>query len=217
HHAAGRRSAGGARDLSWILPSVHDGLIEGWYAHPHSGWGVPPEQRYLSVSKKEKAMRHSVVLLGAFALFWLIGTGEVRAQEEPVPKDKIPKAVMDRLLGKFPKAKIDKCTKAKEGNDIVYDIEFKQEGRKCEADIKEDGTYINYEKAIEAKDLPKVVRDAVEKRYPEATLKEIMEETEVKGKDEKVSAYELVLVTADKKEVEVRVSRDGKIPEGETK
>ena len=40
-----------------------------------------------------------------------------------------------------------------------------------------------------------------------------MEETEVKGKDEKLSAYEVVLVTADKKDVEVRVSPDGKILE----
>ena len=158
-------------------------------------------------------MRHSVVLLGAFVLFWFIGTGNVRAQEEAVPQDKIPKLVMDSLLAKFPKAKIDKCTKAKEGDDVVYDIEFKQEGRKCEADIKESGVYINYEKAIEAKDLPKAVSDAVEKRYPKATLQEIMEETEVKGKEEKLSAYEVVLVTADKKEVEVRLSPDGKILE----
>ena len=158
-------------------------------------------------------MRYSVVLLGAFALFLFIGAAKVRAQEEVVPQDKIPKAVMDALLAKFPKAKIDKCTKAKEGNDVVYDIEFKQEGRKCEADIKENGTYINYEKAIEAKDLPKAVSDAIGKKYPKATLKEIMEETEVKGNEEKLSAYEVVLVTADKKEVEVRVSPEGKILE----
>ena len=120
---------------------------------------------------------------------------------------------MDALLAKFPKAKIDKCTKAKEGDDIVYDIEFKQEGRKCEADITEKGDYINYEKAIEAKDLPKAVRAAIDKRYPKAALKEVMEETEVKGKDEKLSAYEVVLETADKKEVEVRVSPNGKILE----
>src|SRR4029453_4399618 len=107
---------------------------------------------------------------------------------------------------------------------VVYDIEFKQEGRKCEADIRENGTYINYEKAIEEKDLPKAVREAIEKRYPKATPKEIMEETEVKGKDEKLSAYEVVLMTADKKEVEVRVSPEGEIledtgdkkPEGKT-
>jgi uncharacterized membrane protein YkoI len=159
------------------------------------------------------------VLLAASALFLFVGTGQARAQEEAVPPDKIPKAVMDSLLAKFPGAKIDKCTKAKEGDDVVYDIEFKQGTRKCEADIKESGIYINYEKAIEATNLPKAVRDAIEKRYSKATLKEIMEETEVMGKDEKLSAYEVVLVTADKKDVEVRVSPDGKILEdtGETK
>ncbi len=160
-----------------------------------------------------------VVLLTAFTLFLFVGTAEVRAQEEAVPPDKIPQAVMDALLAKFPAAKIDKCTKAKEGEDIIYDIEFKQEARKCEADIKENGTYINYEKAIQATVLPKAVRDAIDKRYPKATLTEIMEETEVKGNDEKLSAYEVVLVTADKKDAEVRLSPDGKILEdtGDTK
>src|SRR5215510_10373031 len=121
-------------------------------------------------------MRQSVVILGTLALFLFIGTSKISAQEETVPQDKIPKAVMSALLAKFPKAKIDKCTKAKEGNDIVYDIEFKQEGRKCEADIKENGTFINYELAIGAKDLPKVVKDAIDKKYPKATWKDIMEE-----------------------------------------
>jgi Putative beta-lactamase-inhibitor-like, PepSY-like len=158
-------------------------------------------------------MRQSLVLLGASAFLFFAGTANVRAQEEVVPQDKIPAAVMKALLAKFPKAKIDKCTKAKEGDDVVYDIEFKQEGRKCEADIKENGTYINYEMAIEAKDLPSVVRDAIDKKYPKATLKDIMEEKEVHGKDEKLSAYEVVLVTADKQEVEVRLSPDGKILE----
>ena len=130
-------------------------------------------------------MRQAVALIGTFAFCLVIGIWEVQALEEVVPEDKIPKAVMDALLAKFPKAKIDKCTKATEGGTVVYDIEFKQEGRKCEADIKEDGTYINYEQAIEAKDLPKAVKEAIDKKFPKATLKEIMEETEVKGKDEK--------------------------------
>jgi putative PepSY-like beta-lactamase-inhibitor len=158
-------------------------------------------------------MRQSVVLLGAFALFLFIATGEVSAQEQAIPQDKIPTRVMDALLRKFPEAKIDKCTKAKEGNDFVYDIEFKQGDRKCEADMKENGTFINYEKAIKAKDLPKAVRSVIEKRHPKAILKEIMEETEVKGKDEKLSAYEVVLVTADKMDVELRLSPEGVILE----
>src|SRR5262245_51827112 len=158
-------------------------------------------------------MRYCVTLLRSLVLGLLIVTPALRADEEKVPLDKIPKAVKDALIAKFPKAKIDKCTKAKEGNDVVYDIEFKDGDRKCEADIKENGTFINFEKAIEVKNLPKAVKEAIEKKYPKSTMKEIMEETEVKGKDEKIAAYEVVLVTADKKEVEVRVSPEGKILE----
>jgi hypothetical protein len=158
-------------------------------------------------------MRQLIIGVGAFALVLFVAAARTGAQEEAVPLDKIPKKVMEALLSKFPKAKIDKCTKAKEGDDIVYDIEFKQEGRKCEADIKESGIYINYEKAIAAKDLPKAVRAAIDKKYPKSTLKEIMEETEVMGKDEKIIAYEVVLVTAANNEVEVKVSPDGKILE----
>src|SRR5438132_7299710 len=58
-------------------------------------------------------MRHSIVRLGAVALFVFVATRPVGAQEQAVPVDKIPKAVMNALLAKFPKAKIDKCTKAK--------------------------------------------------------------------------------------------------------
>jgi hypothetical protein len=176
-----------------------------------SGKSTP---RYFTFPQKEESsMRRSIALIGALAFLLFVGTAQVRAQEEVVPQDKIPRAVMNALLAKFPRAKIDKCTKAKEGDDVVYDIEFKQDGRKCEADIKESGIYVNYEVAIEAKDLPKLVRDAIDKRYPKATLKDIMEEKEVHGKDEKLSAYEVVLVTADKKELEVRLSPDGKILE----
>ncbi len=128
---------------------------------------------------------------------------------------KIPKQVMDALRAKFPKAEIRKWTQEKEGNDVIYDIEFVENGRACEADIKEDGTYINYEKAIVAKDLPAAVSKTIEGKFPKATLKEIMEETEVTGKDEKLSAYEVVLVTSDKRTVEIRLSPDGKILEEE--
>src|SRR5262249_48963997 len=128
---------------------------------------------------------------------------EPAAPEKAKDLDKIPKTVMDALKAKFPKAEIHKWTKEKKGEDVVYDIEFTENGRACEADIKENGTIINYEKAIVAKDLPAAVTKAIESKYPKATLKEIMEETEVKGKDEKLSAYEVVLVTAEKKTVEV--------------
>jgi uncharacterized membrane protein YkoI len=135
------------------------------------------------------------------------------AADEPKDLDKIPKPVMDALKAKFPKAKIDKWTKETENGKVVYDIEFKQDGRKAEADIFEDGTIENFEKEFDAKDLPKAVTDAVQKRYPQATMKEVMEITEIKEKKEVHGGFEIVLVTAEKKDVEVTVSKEGKILE----
>jgi hypothetical protein len=164
-----------------------------------------------------KASFHWLSIIGVVVGFIASGANAQDKKEADKPDvSKIPKAVMDALKERFPNAEIRKWTKEKEKDTVVYDIEFKEKGRACEADIKEDGTYINFEKAIKAKDLPKPVVDAIEKKYPKATMKEIMEETEVKGKSEKLSAYEVVLTTADSKEVEVRLSPDGKILEDST-
>lgn len=135
-----------------------------------------------------------------------------KAKEE-LELDKIPKVVMDALKAKFPKAEIHKWTKEKEVDIVLYDIEFKQEGRKFEADIKEDGTIHNWEKEIEANDVPETVKNAVENKYPKFTPKEIMAITAVKNGKDVLDGYEIVIETADKKKVEVTVAPDGKILE----
>jgi uncharacterized membrane protein YkoI len=134
--------------------------------------------------------------------------------EADLELDKIPKLVMDALKARFPDAEIHKWTKEKEGDIFVYDIEFKQQDRKFEADIKEDGTIHNWEKEIAAEDLPEAAMKAVETKYPESTIQEIMEITAVTEGKEALEGYEVVLETADKKEVEVTVAPDGAIIEG---
>ena len=160
---------------------------------------------------------HRLVAVGIIAVMlagfsWLAPA--IGAQnKDKLNLDKIPKKVMDALQAKFPMPKITKWTKEKEAGDIVYDIEFQYKGRNYEADIKEDGTIVNYEREIAAKDLPAAVSRAVQARYPKSTLKEVMEMFDVHGKDEKLHGYEIVLQTADRKEVEVTVAPDGKILE----
>jgi hypothetical protein len=128
-------------------------------------------------------------------------------------QDTIPGVVMDALKARFPAAEIRKWTRESEGGEVLYDIEFVQDGRKCEADIKGNGTYINFEKEIAFADLPETVMRAVEAKYPMATLQEIMEITAVDGARETLEGYEVVLETADKKQVEVTVAPDGRIIE----
>lgn len=174
---------------------------------------------------KNSLFRFSIFPL--ILLLCLIFSCEQQAEKVDVEKkakddlelDKIPKVVMDALNAKFPKAEIHKWVEEKEGDIVVYDIEFKREGRKFEVDIKEDGTIHNWEKEIADKDLPEAVKKAVETKYPKSTIKEIMEITAVSNGKDALEGYEIVLETADKKDVEVTVAPDGIILEdsGETK
>ena len=142
-----------------------------------------------------------------------LGALTARAQEEPRDLDKIPKPVMDALKARFPKAKIEKWSQETENGKVIYDLEFKQDGRKAEADIAADGTIQNFEKEFNAGDLPRAVRAAVEKRYPKSTMKEVMEITEIKDGKEVHGGYEIVLETAAKKSVEVTIAKDGTVLE----
>jgi uncharacterized membrane protein YkoI len=151
----------------------------------------------------------------AAALFALtaLAAPAFAGKEQAKDLDKIPKAVMDALKAKFPGAKITKWTKETEDGKLVYDIEFTQNGKKAEADIAPDGTIQNYEREFDAKNLPKAVTEAVAKRYPGAKMKEVMEITDIKAGKEVHGGFEITLQTADNRNVEVTVARDGKILE----
>ncbi|MDI6767307.1 MAG: hypothetical protein QME52_10840 [Bacteroidota bacterium] len=84
-------------------------------------------------------MKHFItsVVLAGLILVWV---GVQSQTKDKSDTNQIPEKVMDGLKAKFPKPEIDKWTKEKEGDISLYDIEFKQEGYKYEADIKEDGT-----------------------------------------------------------------------------
>lgn len=140
------------------------------------------------------------------------GDVEKMAQED-LQLDQIPQVVMDALKAKFPDAEIHKWDREKEGDIVVYDFEFKQVGQNFEADIQENGMIHNWEKAIEVTDLPEAVRATIDEMYPGATLKEIMEITEVKGTDEKLEGYEVVVEIPDKGETEITIAPDGTILE----
>ena len=128
----------------------------------------------------------------------------------------IPKKVMECLKTRFPKIDIDKWSKEKEGGIVVYDVEFKQDGEKYEADVTEDGAIDNWEQAIDARELPPAVKKAVDTKYPRSRLKEIMRTTQVKNGKDVLEGYEIVLTTSGKKNVEVTVAPDGRIVEDST-
>lgn len=147
------------------------------------------------------------------AVFLLTGAAPIGQDKKDTPADKIPTKVMDALKARFPKARIDKWTREREADREVYDIEFKQDGKKFEADIFADGTFHNWERQVAVRDLPDAVTKTVEKKYPNATIKEVMAITAMKDGKEALEGYEIVLETADRKQLEITVAPNGSVLE----
>lgn len=118
----------------------------------------------------------------------------------------VPAKVMDSVNGRFPGAQVTSVEREVENGAVVYDFELKQQGRKYETDVKEDGTIMEIEKEVASKDVPAAVSAAVRAKYPQASVKEVMEVNTVKGKQETPDHYEVTLAGGK----EVVVSLDGK-------
>ncbi len=150
----------------------------------------------------------------ATALLLVVGPSvAVCRAEDKIPLDMVPAKITAAVKEWFPKGEITSVTKETEDGKVVYDVELKQQDKKFEMDIQEDGTVVEIEREIAAKDLPEVCAKAIEAKYPKSTLKEVMQVNKVEGKKETLHQYEVTLETAEKKSVEVVVSIDGKIVE----
>ena len=157
-------------------------------------------------------MKRFIKLL-AFAGLIMVWINACAQQKEQPDLQQIPSEVMEALKAKFPESEIEEWTKELEGDIVIYDFEFTQSGQKFEADIKEDGTIHNWEKAVTVKDLPEAVLNTIKEKYPSASLTEIMEITALSEGKEQMEGYEIVLKTSGKELTEVTVAPDGMILE----
>lgn len=141
----------------------------------------------------------------------------VQANEEKVPLDKLPKAVVDAVKKRFPAAELVSAEKETDAGKTVYEVAIKNKEQSIEVTLTPEGTITEIETKIEAKGLPMAVTQALEKKYPKATYQIVEEIVKVKdGKDEP-AYYEVLLVTADKKKLEVVLTAEGKITKVEDK
>ena len=150
-----------------------------------------------------------ILSMGA-ALIALAAGGAVKADDDDVALDKLPKAVLAAVKAKFPTLKVVKASKEEEDGKTVYEIEMKDGDRSVDAIFLTNGTLVQVEREIEASRLPKAVTAAIEAKFPKATLKKAEEVTE----GDEVT-YEVHLTTADQKSVAVTLDPKGKILETE--
>lgn len=155
------------------------------------------------------------LLTAAAAAFVL--AAPVRADEEKVPLDKVPKAVMEAAKKRFPKAEVVGASKETEKDKTVYEVELKADGKTTDVTLTPEGVIVTIEQEIDAKELPKPVTAALEKKYPKAKFNIVETVYAVKDGKEALDFYEVELTTAEKKTVEVKIAADGTIKDEEEK
>jgi putative PepSY-like beta-lactamase-inhibitor len=130
--------------------------------------------------------------------------------EQKISLDDVPTAVKDAVKKKFPDAKLEKAEKEVENGQTTFEILVKDNDKKITVSLKDDGTIVEIEKEIDAKDLPEAVGSAVKAKYPSGIVKKAEEVT----KDEKIT-YEVILAQEGKKLREIALDKSGKITEDE--
>lgn len=147
-----------------------------------------------------RAVLLAAAVLGAVALAVTSG----RAEDEKVSLDKLPKAVVDAVKAKFPKAELKQAEKETEDGKTKYEVTVKTADGTIDVDVTADGTITGYEKEIALKDLPKAVADAVAAKHPKGTAKGAEVVYSVKDGKDTLAYYEVTVdVGGTKHEVEV--------------
>jgi hypothetical protein len=152
--------------------------------------------------------------LAGCVVFALIVVG-LRADEEKVPLDKVPKPVLDAVKKRFPKAKLVEAAKETEGGKTTYEVVIKDGDTNIDIILTPDGKISVIEKTIKEKDLPEAVTKALKAKYSGAKYQKVEEVIKVTDGKETFDFYELQIVTADTKKVEVKIGKDGKIKSDE--
>ena|SRR5438132_12305968 len=139
--------------------------------------------------------------------------GVARAAEEKVPVDKLPKAVIDGVKKRFPKAELLEGAKETANGKTTYEVLLKDGVHKVDVSLSDDGKITGMEKELALGDLPKPVAAALKAKYPKATFQRFEEVIHVKDGKEVSEYYEAIVAVGDMKPFEVEVMPDGTIKE----
>jgi hypothetical protein len=163
-------------------------------------------------SNKESIMvQFGSRLSGVAVMGLLLAATGAWADEENIAIDKLPKAVTDAIKAKYPDAKLVGAEKETQGDKTFFEVVIKDKDRNIELLLTPEGKIVGVEQPIAAKDLPKAVAEAIEKKYPKGTIKSVEEAT----RDDKVTYGVLleteVMIDKEKQKVQLSLTADGKI------
>jgi len=125
--------------------------------------------------------------------------------ETAVAKKDVPAAVLAAFAKAYSKATVKGYAKEIKDGKTVYEVESMEAATHRDVSFAPDGKLLVVEESMDMKDVPAAVQQALEKKFPKATIQlaeKVMEGPSV--------AYEFHLTTAQGKEAEVKFDPSGK-------
>jgi hypothetical protein len=151
----------------------------------------------------------ALVQIAAFS-FGMSNFGSVLMAQASKPpaavKAAAPQAVMDAFTKAYPHSELKNVTSEKEAGKVEWELETVEGTVTRNVVYTAEGKLIAIEDGISAAQLPKVVADAVAKKYPKGTLSKIEQVKSAAG----AISYEMVVTTTGKAAT-VEVDDKGKI------
>ncbi len=157
------------------------------------------------------------VSFGVMGLLLLVLGSSVQADEHKIPLSQVPQAAIAAVKHKFPHAELKGAVKEVENKKTTFEISLLNAGKHVTVSLDDEGEIEEIETEIAVSDLPKAVTAAIAGKYPKATLKKAEEVVEIEDGKEEKKVYEVDIVTAAGKSVEVKVNASGKIAKHEEK
>jgi hypothetical protein len=136
------------------------------------------------------------------------------AAGQQVRLSNVPLPVLEAVRTRFKGARLNGAEKGVQEGTAVYEIAIKDRGQSIDVILTPQGAILLIKKHITVEGLPETVTRALELSYPQATYQEVEEVITVQGPQETLAHYEVKLVTAQRRTMEVQVSPDGKITPG---
>lgn len=157
-------------------------------------------------------MKRFVLVLAAV----LLASTFAMAKEEKLKEADVPKAVLEAVAKKYPKAKAVGYTKETDKEKkVLIEASIEDGKRKIDIDLSPEGKILAEEEQINAEAVPAEVKKGMaDSKYSKWTVKRI--EKVVTAENEKEPAYEFIIEDADNSG-EVVFDKAGKIKEEEVK
>jgi hypothetical protein len=170
-------------------------------------------RRHSQLKGADRAMKNIVFSAVAAVIGCLLVSGNAFSEGEKVDIAKLPKAVVDTLMSKYPKGVLKKATMEKVDGKVVYEVQVNLAKDHVHVVVAAEGKLLEIHRHIDPKDLPEKVVKAVTAKYPKGKIDEAEEQTDPDGK---VIGYEVVVELDPNNNVIIQLDPAGKI-EKETK